>query len=412
MLDHVFQTGRVGLQRLRANPLGSHLDGFTAWLTAHGYARATIRQRVWGVAAFGRWLHRRKRSGTRVCRRDAEAYCRRRFTDSQREHAFAAIGRWLAYAEATRLMAAPAPALDRSPLARLMARYAAYLQHDRALSPLTVTRHGFVVRRFLVDRFGQGPITLRHLQPNDVTRYLLRHVPVPSQGQTQVSTLRCFLRFLWQAGDVDRDLAEAIPLIRRARLAGVPKYLRATEVAQLLASVDRTSARGRRNYAILLLLARLGLRAGEIVRLTLDDLDWHAGELTVRGKGSIHARLPMPRDVGLALTAYLRTGRPACATRRVFVCLKAPHRGLGHPATVSTLVHAALTHAGLTPPTTGAHVLRHSLATDLLRHGASLGDIGEVLRHQSPQTTEIYAKVDGDRLRSLAPPWPIPGGAR
>ena len=180
----------------------------------------------------------------------------------------------------------------------------------------------------------------------------------------------------------------------------------------MLASVDRTSATGRRNYAILLLLARLGLRAGEVVRLELDDLDWRAGELTVRGKGSVHARLPLPRDVGAALATYLRTDRPPCATRRVFVCVKAPHRGLGHPATVSTLVPSALNRAGLTPPTTGAHLLRHSLATDLLRHDTSLGDIGEVLRHQQLQTTEVYAKVDIDRLRALAQPWPMPGGAR
>jgi site-specific recombinase XerD len=227
-----------------------------------------------------------------------------------------------------------------------------------------------------------------------------------------VSIVRSFLRFLWQAGEISRDLAAAIPPFRRWRLVEVPKYLQAAEVTHLLASVDRTSASGRRNYAILLLLARLGLRAGEVVRLELDDLDWRTGELTVRGKGSVHARLPLPTDVGAALAAYLRTDRPACATRRVFICRKAPHRGLGHAATVSTLVHAALTRAGLTPPSTGAHVLRHSLATDLLRRGSSLDDIGEVLRHRLRQTTEIYAKVDVDRLRTVAQPWPMPGGAR
>jgi hypothetical protein len=189
-----------------------------------------------------------------------------------------------------------------------------------------------------------------------------------------VSPLRSFLRFLWQAGETDRDLAAAIPPIRRPRLGEVPKYLPAGDVTRLLASVDRTRAPGGRYYAILLLLARLGLRAGEVVRLELADLDWRAGEVTVRAKGSIHARLPLPRDVGDALVAYLRTERPACATRRVFVCLRAPHRGFGHPATVSTLVHVALTRAGLSPPTTGAHLLRHTLARDLLRHGASLGD--------------------------------------
>jgi site-specific recombinase XerD len=345
-------------------------------------------------------------------RRDADEFCRRRCAAHRRERDIAALRWFRDYLEAAHLIAATPLVIDRSPLARLKDRYEAYLQGDRALSPLTVTRHWFVVRGFLVERFGDGPINLRALRPDDVTRYLLRHVPAQSRFSTQVSTLRSFLRFLCQAGDTDRDLAAAIPPIRRWRLVEVPKYLQRAEVAHLLGSVDRTSATGRRNYAILLLLARLGLRAGEVVRMTLEDLDWRTGELTVRGKGSVHARLPLPRDVGAALATYLRTDRPSCATRRLFVCLKAPHRGLGHPATVSTLVHCALNRAGLTPATTGAHLLRHSLATDLLRHGASLGDIGEVLRHQLPQTTEIYAKVDVDRLRTLAQPWPIPGGAR
>jgi integrase/recombinase XerD len=411
MLDHFLSDGAAA-QRLRANPIGSQLDGFTAWLSQRGYAWTTIRQHVWALAAFGRWLHRRGRSARNIRRRDAHEFCRRRCAAHRRERDIAALRWFLEYLEAAHLIVATPLVIDRSPLARLKDRYEAYLQGDRALSPLTVTRHWFVVRGFLVERFGDGPINLRALRPDDVTRYLLRHVPAQSRFSTHVSTLRSFLRFLCQAGDTDRDLAAAIPPIRRWRLVEVPKYLQRAEVTHLLGSVDRTSATGRRNYAILLLLARLGLRAGEVVRLELQDLDWRTGELTVRGKGSVHARLPLPRDVGAALATYLRTDRPPCATRRVFVCLKAPHRGLGHPATVSTLVHCALNRAGLTPPTTGAHLLRHSLATDLLRHGASLGDIGEVLRHQLPQTTEIYAKVAVDRLRTLAQPWPILGGAR
>ncbi len=411
MLDHFFP-GCAARQRLRANPIGSHLDGFTAWASQRGYARTTIRQDVWALAAFGRWLHRRGRSIGNLRRRDADDFCRRRCAVHRRERDIAALRSFLDYLEAANLIPAIRPVIDRSPLAQLKDRYEAYLQRDRALAPLTITRHWFVLRRFLVERFGDGRIDLLALRSEDVTRYLLRHVPAQSRFSTHVSMLRSFLRFLWQAGDTDRDLAAAIPPIRRWRLVEVPKYLAATEVAHLLASVDRTSASGRRNYAILLLLARLGLRAGEVVRLELEDLDWRTGELTVRGKGSVHARLPLPREVGAALVTYLRTDRPPCATRRVFVCLKAPHRGLGHPATVSTLVHCALTRAGLTPPTTGAHLLRHSLATDLLRHGASLGDIGEVLRHRLPQTTEIYAKVNIDRLRTVAQPWPRPGGAR
>jgi site-specific recombinase XerD len=178
----------------------------------------------------------------------------------------------------------------------------------------------------------------------------------------------------------------------------------------LLASVDRTRPQGLRDEAILLLLARLGLRAGEVARLSLDDLDWDAGELVIRGKRGRLDRLPLPWDVGEALGRYLREARPACPTRQVFVCLRAPRRGFQAGNAVGTIVRRALARAGLHPPHRGAHLLRHSLATRLLREGASLMEIGDLLRHQNLDTTRIYAKVDEPALRRLAPPWP--GGAQ
>jgi integrase/recombinase XerD len=177
------------------------------------------------------------------------------------------------------------------------------------------------------------------------------------------------------------------------------------EVEKVLLSCDRRRKVGKRDYAILLLLARLGLRAGEVVRLTLDDLDWHSGELLVRGKGARVDRLPLLRDVGQALADYLQKGRPECSSRRVFIQCKAPYEGFAKAGSVSCLVRAALERAQLCPQNRGAHLLRHSLATGMLRNGASLAQIGQVLRHQLPQTTEIYAKVDLDALRKLALPW-------
>jgi len=163
---------------------------------------------------------------------------------------------------------------------------------------------------------------------------------------------------------------------------------------------------GQRDYAMLLLLARLGLRAGEVATMRLEDLDWNAAELTVRGKGSRRDRLPILQDVGEALTAYLCHGRPRCSTRHVFVRSRAPYRELGNVASVSTIVERALERAGLNPPVKGAHVLRHSLACEMLRRHASLGEIGQILRHRLPSATEIYAKVDLEALRTLAQPWP------
>jgi integrase/recombinase XerD len=225
------------------------------------------------------------------------------------------------------------------------------------------------------------------------------------------TAFRSFFRFLFQKGELQADLAASVPTVADWRLSTVPKYLTREEVERVLKACNRRTASGRRDYAILLLLARLGLRAGEVVALRLEDINWRAGEIMVRGKGLFHDRMPLPAEVGEALTSYLRRDRPACPTRRVFVCMKAPRRGFAGPATLTTIVRRALARADLRPAFKGAHLLRHSLATGMLRSGATMAEIGEVLRHRTPNTTEIYAKVDFEALRSLAHPWPI-GGAQ
>jgi site-specific recombinase XerD len=408
MLDQ-FLRDEAAVQRMRASPLGAQLDSFAAVLSALGYAQASIRDRLWTVAALGRWLKRRGLSATREA---TAAFLRRRATRSRLHRGAAATLRlFLEHLEANGVISASPITISPTPDAQLKAQYEAHLRQDRGLSPVTGRQHWFVLGRFLRERFGDGSITPRAITAADVTRYVLE-IPArsPASAQRHASTLRSFLRFLWQTGQTDIDLTAAIPPVRRWRLVNVPKYLTHDDVRRVLDACHRASPVGRRDYAILLLLARLGLRGGEIVRLELDDIDWHIGELLVRGKGSVRSRLPLPCDVGEALAAYLQHDRPRCATRRVFVRARAPHRGLGHPSTVSTLVRGALTRARVNAPMKGAHVLRHSLATELLRRGASLADIGDVLRHQHPQTTEIYAKVDLTRLRLLAQPWPSGGG--
>jgi site-specific recombinase XerD len=225
-----------------------------------------------------------------------------------------------------------------------------------------------------------------------------------------VGALRSFLRYLRLRGDIALDLAEVVPSVPDWRLAHLPKSIAPDEVERLLRAVDRSHPTGQRDYAVLLLLARLGLRAGEVVAMTLEDIDWEGGELLIHSKGGQQDRLPLLQDVGQALASYLREARPRCATRRVFVTMKAPRRGFAGPGAVCTIVRHALQLADLHPPRKGAHLLRHSLATGMLRRGASLAEIGEILRHRLPNTTQIYAKVDLDALRAIAPPWP--GGAK
>jgi site-specific recombinase XerD len=297
-------------------------------------------------------------------------------------------------------------------LAALRRRYANHLEKERGLAAVTVAGYWPFIRRLVVERFGDGPIAVRELTPDDVARFLLRHARSgsPKVARLMATALRSFFRFLFQHGQTGSDLARAIPAVPEWRLAEVPKYLEPEEVERVVRACQRDTAVARRDHAIILLLARLGLRASEVIALELDDVDWRAGVLTVRGKGRSHDRLPLPADVGEALASYLRHHRPPCTTRRLFIRAKAPHRGFANPSSLSTIVARTLRRAGLRPESTGAHVLRHSLATGMLRSGASLDEIGEVLRHRTPETTEIYAKVDVRGLRSLALPWPTEGG--
>jgi site-specific recombinase XerD len=208
---------------------------------------------------------------------------------------------------------------------------------------------------------------------------------------------------------VTLDLAAAVPIVANWSMPSIPRAIEVDQVRQLLASIDRHTAIGRRDYAIVLFLARLGLRSGEVTFLELEDIDWDAGQVSVRGKRDQRTALPLPRGVGAAIAAYLRGGRPRSTSRRVFLRSKAPIRGFLSQCAVGSIIRHALQHAGIHAPTKGAHQFRHALATEMLRHGASLTEIGEVLRHRNPQTTTIYAKVDLTALRTLALPWPRGG---
>ena len=241
-----------------------------------------------------------------------------------------------------------------------------------------------------------------------MTRFVLEYIPTlsPKRAQLSVSALRSFFRFLYQRGELATDLAGAIPAVANWRLSQLPKSLEPGQVEQILQSCNQTHWVGQRDYTVLLLLARLGLRAGEVVHLSLDDIDWHAGLLNIRGKGGQVDQLPLPVDVGEALATYLRDARPPCATRRVFVRMRAPREGFASSVAIDSIVRRALQRAGLEPPCKGAHLLRHTLATGMLRNGACMAEISQLLRHRLAQTTEIYAKVDPSALGALAQPWP------
>jgi site-specific recombinase XerD len=286
------------------------------------------------------------------------------------------------------------------------------LRQERRLAEPTITYYGAFVREFLADRFSPHRVTLGRLAASDIVRFVQRRVSGLHRKRAKLLTtaLRAFLRYARYRGAITHDLEAAVPTVANWTMASIPRAIPVESVRRLLASINRQTARGRRDYAILLLLARLGLRASEVAFLELQDLKWGAGEIIVRGKRGVRAALPLPGEVGAAIAAYLRHARPPSACRRVFLRAHAPRCGFAGPSAIAGVVGDALTRAGIRAPTKGAHQFRHGLATRMLRRGASLTEIGDVLRHRSPETTMIYAKVDLDALRTLVLSWP--GGAR
>jgi site-specific recombinase XerD len=286
--------------------------------------------------------------------------------------------------------------------------FARHLRDERALARATIVNYVPFIRGFLMNRFGNGPVRLSRLNADDVVRFVQRQAPQLHLKRAKLLTaaLRSFLRYARYRGEVKLDLAAAVPIVANWSMPSIPRAIGADEVRQLLVSIDRRTAIGRRDYAIVLLLARLGLRSGEVAFLELGDIDWNAGQVGVQGKRGQRTALPLPRDVGAAIAAYLRHGRPRSTSRRVFLRSKAPIRGFRSQCAIGSIIRHALQRAGIQAPTMGAHQFRHALATQMLRHGASLTEIGEILRHRSPQTTAIYAKVNLTALRTLALPWP------
>ena len=409
-MNEYFCPNPAVLEKLHTGPLGAHVDAVVGELSDRGYANFTVNYALRLFAALGTWLEQSALTGADLNEATVDAFlaCRyRRLRPHRDDHAVLAF--LLAFLRRTGVLVGAAEPPLTDPIASLREGFRQHLISQRDLAPITVRRYLDLTAGFLNWRFGaQVPPSLSVLCADDINRFMLEQARRYGAGHTQLiaSALRSFLRFLLQRGAIVIDLARSVPAPVRRQLTGLPRFMPAEDVEHLLGSVDQTHSQGLRNTAILLLLARLGLRAREVADLCLDDLDWEAGALVIHGKGGRLDRLPLPWEVGEALSRYLRDGRPACCTRQVFLCQRAPRRGFRNGNAVSTIVRRALAHADLHPPHQGAHLLRHSLATRLLREGASLIEISELLRHRNVDTTRIYAKVDEKALRRLAPPWP------
>lgn len=402
-------------RRLRSCVFGAHLDEFCSFLVECGYAVPTIRYKLWVLSDLARWMTNEHLAVVDLDEQRVDEFLevKRRRGRSCRGFRTTAL-QLIEQLRCTGVVPAPESVRDDSPSAVLLRCYEGYLRQERALADSTVSAYLPFARDLMAERLNGGAARSDSLFAADIREFLLGRARrmAPRHAQFMGTALRSFLRFLFLRGETGSDLALAVPTVRRWRFSTVPRHLPDEDVERLLRACDCSSATGRRDHAILLLLARLGLRASEVLALELSDLNWRAGEIIVRGKGLVSDRLPLIPEVGEALALYLQKDRPAGNSRRVFLCTHAPHRGFSHPSSVSTIVARALARAGLAPATRGAHLLRHSLATGMIRRGASLAEIGQVLRHRSANTTEIYAKLDFDALRDVAMPWPTARGAR
>lgn len=414
MLEHYFSEP-AHLKRSREGPLGDHLDSFAELLFQQGYTRNAARVQFAQLSRLAAWLKSHGLEAADLDEHVTQRYLATRRPEKTYKHIeAAALRHFFDHLRAKGVVSSIEPKLDDSPLGKLKTRYEEYLRKQRGISQTTVTRYWPIIRSFLRERFGDAPLRFDELSAQYIAAFLTRHAHsrTPKIAKLMVTALRSLFRFLFQHEETKIDLSAVVPTVPSWRLAEVPKYLKPEEIDRVLETCDRSTPKGRRNYAILLLVVRLGLRANEVVKIELDDLNWRAGEITVRGKGKFRDRLPIPQDVGEALVDYLRNDRPKCSTRRLFVRTRAPIRGFNNPSTLSTIVSRALIAAGLDPATKGTNLLRNSLATGMLRKGASMAEIGEVLRHRSTNSTEIYVKVDIEGLRSLARSWPKKGGRR
>lgn len=393
-----------------SGPLACYAEGFGGELARLGYTPLSTSVQLRLMAHLSRWL-----AGEGMGVEELTVEYTTKFLEVRRTQGYTAHGSSRGLAPLLGFLRSqgaipqpPAPA--SSPVAELLAEYRVYLFGERGLAEATVSSHERSARLFLDLRCFDhgGELALADLNAQDVALFVMAQCPIRSIGSAKILVcgLRSLLRFLHVSGAVPRALWSAVPAVAGWRGAALPQGLAPEQVRRLLTSCDRRRAVGRRDFAILMLLARLGLRAGEVAALELDDIDWRAGELIIEGKGRRQERVPLPADVGAAVAAYLRRGRPLTQDRYLFQRARAPQGRLGVSA-VKCVVRQGCRRAGMAP--FGAHRLRHTVATQMLAAGAGLPEVAQLLRHRSLMTTAGYAKVDRVALRDLALPWP--GGA-
>jgi integrase/recombinase XerD len=398
----------------RLGPLAAHVESFLIGLPAAGYAPPAVASRWRIIRALIRWIDVKRLRVENLNEADLLAFLERRprAVDPKER---ATLHKFLAHLRERGVCPPMSTSMVTSADA-VTQQYVAFLRGDRGLAENSIAIYAPCAHDFFAYRVAQaGRLALEALDADTVRAFLLERIANRSTESSRLVSvaLRSVLRFLFVRGETPRDLSPAVPMVRTYRQSTVPAILTPEEVERVLATADAWTARGRRDAAILLLLARLGLRASEIVFLELDDIRWRAGEIVLRGKGPQRDHVPLLADVGHALARYLQHGRGPSRSRRVFLRLIPPRVGFARPCTIDHIVRLAFARAGVRPrPGRVAHLFRHTLATRMIRCGASIPEIAGVLRHRSQTTTTIYAKVSLAALRGVARPWPVSGAGR
>lgn len=399
-------------------PLAAHLAAWVSSLIDKQYVCAVVYVKARHAVAFDRWL-----PGRRIELEDLSEAHLTQYQDRRRRvrRPIRAATRQQERRELIHLLRdlrqqglCPAARVDTTPADDLAAGFGHHLLHQQGLADSSIERYRTVAWQFLTERYGGRAVDLSTIGAVDVIGFVQRQAKrlQPPAVKCVVKGLRSFLRYAQYRGDVAAELVAAVPSVASwACTPAIPKAISAEHARRAIDSCDRTTAIGLRDRAVLLLLARLGLRAHEVTALQLEDCDWDRGHLLIRGKGRRECMLPMSVDVGEAIAAYLERGRPTCGDRSLFLRAMAPVSGfLQGSDGIGSIVRYALQRAKIDAPHSGSHQFRHALAVRMLQGGASLPEISEVLRHRSPQSTSIYARVDIEALRSLAVAWP--GGAQ
>lgn len=410
MLGNIYCRKKT-IATLRDGPLGKYSDEMAKYLIDTGYAKKSRRSLFGIISVFSAWMVSKHLSLNDIDQEIITKFTQYRINSRKsfvRSGSQALFNRLISSLKRDGILSSDDAGRTTDCDEAVLVGYEEYLRNEKGLCLSSLKRNKTIVRNFLSQFPSIAQEGCHSLTGPNILSYILACGNKYSAKHTQVicSLLRGFLRYLYSEGVTQNNLADVIPKIRATRAAHLPEYLEPQQVRQLLASCHRNTPKGSRNYAILLLLVRMGLRSSEVMSLTKEDINWRSGEITIRGKGSKISRMPLPYDVGEAIVQYLQKYRPKVNHQMLFVSTKAPYKGLSHPSSISTIVCMSLMSANLQTQSKGSHLLRYTIATECMRNGATLFQTSELLRHTSMDTTALYTKVDSQKLTCVLHCWP------